>query len=198
MDDLDLGFHFDTGRLDPIGNEWGDPPPREQPHLLIALFPDGGVRRAIERHRDDWLWPAGHRFPPGAHLHLTLHCLPDLPLEDTMHLRDALSRVRMERLDLVLDSSCTWKNDISVVLPAEHEKLRALRSDIAGALRRAGFETDRKKTWTPHVTIARKTAGAARPPHLAPIRWISTDFVLVRTHPAPRAWHEVLASYSAM
>jgi 2'-5' RNA ligase len=192
MDD----FTFDNGRPGSTGDEWDCTPPQDRPHLLIALFPDGDTRRAIEKHREDWLWPAGRRFPPGAHLHLTLHSLPDLSADDTMHLRTALSKVRMDPLDLVLDSSCTWKNDISVVLPAEHEKLRTLRSDIAGALRRVGFETDRKK-WTPHITIARKTAQAARPQHLAPIRWTSTNFTLVRTHPSPPAWHEVLTSYRA-
>lgn len=166
-------------------------------HLLIALFPDRDVQLAIEKHREDWLWPKGHSFPPSARLHLTLNALPDTTDAQSLACLDAaLAEVRMAPLDLTLASSCTWKNDISVVLPAEHDELRALRNDVARAVKRAGYETRRAK-WTPHITIARHTRGAARPPRLDPVRWTSTDFALVRSHLGPSVRHEVLKSYRA-
>lgn len=179
------------------GYEGDDPPPEAERHLLIALFPDRGVQLAIEKHREDWLWPKGHRFPSSARLHLTLNSLPDTSDEESLAcLRTALAEVRMEPLQLTLASSCTWKNDISVVLLDEHDKLRALRSDIAHAVKHAGYET-RRAEWTPHITIARHARGAARPPSLDPVLWTSTHFALVRSHPWPYVRHEVLTSYRA-
>lgn len=178
-------------------DERNDAPAGAHRHLLIALFPDRDVQLAIEKHREGWLWPKGHSFPSSARLHLTLNKLPDTSDEQTLAcLHTALTEVRMEPLQLVLASSCTWRNDISVVLPAEHDPLRALRNDIARAVRRAGCETRRAK-WTPHITIARHTQGAARPPSLDPIRWTSTHFALVRSHLWPSVRHEVLTSYRA-
>ena len=163
--------------------------------LLIALFPDHGVQSAIRRHCDDWLWPNGHYFPAGPRLHLTLHCFEDQAPADEMRLRAALAEVPMHPLELMLDRSRTWRNDISVVQPAEHEGLRALHDAVAHAVRRAGIDARWPAKWTPHITIARHTEGAARPPQMEPIRWTATEFKLVRSHLASPMHHELLASY---
>ncbi|MET3443478.1 2'-5' RNA ligase [Variovorax paradoxus] len=162
--------------------------------FLIGLFPDAAIQAAIKAHCAEWWWPVGHYFPPGHRLHLTLHCVEDrgCAIEDL--LREALAEVPGRPLELTLDSSCTWRNDISVVRPAEHEGLRALHDDIVRAVRRTGLAVP-ARGWTPHVTIARQTERAARPPCLAPIHWKVREFKLIRSHRGNFFYHEPLASY---
>lgn len=161
--------------------------------LLIGLFPDPGVQAEIKAHRNNWWWPSHSTFPPVQRLHLTLQYLNDLGAAAEQRLRDALADVSMPPLELTLDRSCTWGNDISVVQPAEHEGLRTLHHDLARALLRAGF-VPRVRNWTPHVTIARDTEHAACP-LLPPIRWKAQEFRLVRSHFTRPFRHELLASY---
>ncbi|RST52110.1 RNA 2',3'-cyclic phosphodiesterase [Variovorax sp. DXTD-1] len=162
--------------------------------FLIGLFPDVAVQAAIKAHCAEWWWPVGHYFPPGHRLHLTLHCVEDRGHTLEALLREALAEVPTRPLELTLDSSCTWRNDVSVVQPAEHESLRALHDDIVRAVRRTGLAVP-AKNWTPHVTIARQTERAARPMRLAPIHWKVRDFKLIRSHRGNFFHHELLASY---
>lgn len=192
MDDFTRDNSFPS---DPEPN-WNSAHREEVKHLLIALFPDRSVQSGIERQRKDWLWPRGSHRPPGPRLHLTLHCFEDQNHAVEMRLRNALEEVSMQPLDLVLSSSCTWRNDVSVIQPTEHEGLRALRRDIVFAVQRAGIKV-RAPKFTPHVTIARHAEGAARPPHPAPIRWTAQSFALVRSYMAPWVRHEVLGIYRA-
>ncbi|CAA2104021.1 2'-5' RNA ligase family protein [Variovorax paradoxus] len=163
-------------------------------HLLIALFPDRGVQRAIEAHRKDWIWTKSSRFPPSQRLHLTLHALDDQRDAVLQRLDESLSDIPMRPLDLVLDSSRTWNNDIAVMQTAEHDGLRALHRRISFAVAHAGIAT-RTPRLTPHITIARKTTGAACPRNPLSIRWPVNNFLLVRSWPSHPARHEVLASY---
>lgn len=169
-------------------------PPLAAQAFLIGLFPDVAVQAAIKAHCAEWWWPVGHYFPPGHRLHLTLHCVEDRGHALEALLREALAEVPTRPLELTLDSSCTWCNDISVVQPAEDESLRALHDDIVRAVRRTGLAIP-AKNWTPHVTIARQTERAARPMRLAPIHWKVQDFRLIRSHRGNFFHHELLASY---
>ncbi|MGJ3700461.1 2'-5' RNA ligase family protein [Variovorax sp. AFSI2.2] len=168
--------------------------PLREREFLIALFPDAAVQAAIKAHCAEWWWPVGHYFPPGHRLHLTLLCLEDRGRAVEQLLREALAEVPRRPLELTLDSSCTWRNDVSVVQPAENECLRALRNDIVRTLHRMGLAAS-AKDWTPHVTIARQTERAARPLCLAPIRWKVREFKLIRSHRGNFFHHEPLATY---
>lgn len=170
--------------------------PAQPPPLLIALFPDPAVQAAIEAHRTDWWWPRGHRCPPAHRLHLTLLCLETQDDALEVRLGDALATVPMQPFELALDTSCTWRNDVSVLQPAEHPCLRALHDEVLRAARGAGLVVPRPG-WVPHITIARQSECAARPPRFAPIRWQVREFRLVRSHRGPVFRHELLARYPA-
>ncbi|SCX46042.1 RNA 2',3'-cyclic phosphodiesterase [Variovorax sp. EL159] len=163
--------------------------------LLIGLFPDEAVRTEIKAHRDDWLWPRSSRFPPEDRWHLTLEYLHDQDEFAERRLRAALAQVSLPTLELTLDHSCTWNNDVSVVQPADHQGLRALQAHIEHAVHRAGFRS-LIRGWNPHVTIARDAEHAACPT-LSPIRWNVREFRLVRSHFTRPFRHELLASYPA-
>ncbi|MET3182072.1 2'-5' RNA ligase family protein [Variovorax sp. NFACC27] len=164
--------------------------------LLIGLFPASEVQAEIAAHRKNWWWPRGCSFPPEERLHLTLQYLDDQHGDAEQRLRHALAEVSVRALELTLDSSCTWTNDVSVVQPSEHEKLRHLQRDISRALLRAGLSLRVPiRGWTPHITIARNAEHAARPTRLNPIRWTATEFRLVRSHFTSPFRHELLGSY---
>jgi len=168
------------------------------PQLLVGLFPDRNVQLAIERHRQQWLWPRTSRFPPIDRLHLTLGYVEDhAQARCAQRLIDALSDVRMQSLELLLDYAGTWSNDVSVVQPAPHNGLRKLRQTIWRVIRKAGL-TDQAPLagWTPHITIARESEGAACPT-MSPIPWAVNEIRLVRSHFTVPFRHEGLASISA-
>ncbi|WP_257214750.1 2'-5' RNA ligase family protein [Variovorax sp. 54] len=129
-------------------------------------------------------------------MHLTLHCFGDQTQPVEKRLRDALARVPVQPMELMLDRSCTWNNHIAVVQPAEHAGLHALYKHISHAVQQAGILTGTPK-FTPHITIARKAASAAYPRHMPPIPWCVKKFLLVRSFTGASFRHEVLASYEA-
>ena len=192
MDDFHRGDAF-ANEPEP---DWDSPAFERQPHLLIALFPEPDVQAAIEAHRKEWIWPKGHYFPRSPRLHLTLHCFGDQSKEVEKRLREALAQVRVRPMSLVLDSSRTWRNDIAVLQPAEHSALRTLHADIGRAVQKAGIVTE-TPTFTPHITIARRTEGAAYPMRLPPIPWHVRKFLLVRSFTSHPVEHKVLATYEA-
>jgi len=167
----------------------------EGTRLLIGLFPTADVQAEIQAHRQDWWWPRACSFPPQERLHLTLQSLEDQQGKAERRLRAALAEVTMRPLDIKLDSSCTWPNDISVVQPSTHEGLRRLQHDISLALRRSGFSSRLSGGWTPHITIARDSERAAGPMSLEPIHWFAREFRLVRSHFTRPFRHELLDSY---
>jgi 2'-5' RNA ligase len=192
MDDFNRGDDFP----DEPEPEWDSPSFVRQRHLLIALFPERDVQSAIEKHREDWIWPKGHYFPRGSRMHLTLHCFADQPPAVEKRLREALAQVRVQAMHLVLDSSRTWRNKIAVVRPAKHEGLRVLYTNISRAVQKAGIVTE-TPTFTPHITIARRTEGAAYPMSLPPIPWRVRKVLLVRSFTSHPVEHQVLATYEA-
>lgn len=173
--------------------DWDAPPSHPHRHLLIALFPDAAVQHAIEEHRKNWLWTQSSYFPPSARLHLTLHCVEDQGDAVVKRLHQALSEVPVQPLELVLNSSRTWDNDLAVMQPAEHEGLRALHGRISRAVAQTGIAAGRVR-FMPHITIARRTTGAAYPRNLLSIPWTTRNFLLVRSHTSHPVRHEVLAS----
>lgn len=168
------------------------------PQLLVGLFPDEQVQLEIEQNRQQWLWPHSSHFPPADRFHLTLGYV-----DEHSHARcaerliEAMSQVRMCSLELLLDYSCTWKNDVSVLEPAAHGELHRLRETIHCLIRQAGL-VDRAKIseWKPHVTIARYAEGAACLP-MSPISWPVSEIRVVRSHFTTPFHHEHLAAISA-
>lgn len=157
--------------------------PSRHTKLLVGLFPSRNVQIAIGRYRQQWWWPRGREFPPLDRLHLTLGYVEDHEeAHSAKRLIEALSHVRMQRLELLLDQAGTWRNDVSVIQPAPHAGLRELRESVWRAIRQARFvDQVRIAGWKPHITIARKSERAACPV-LSPIRWSVDEVRVVRSH----------------
>lgn len=172
------------------------PQPRR---LFIALMPDRATQAQLQRHSQDWDWPAGCRPEPASRFHLTLHFLGDVPQAQQQRLGLALREVAMPPLELELGIAELWPNQVAVLRPAEHAGLRALHAHIAQVLPEAGLEVEARE-YRPHVTLARKVRAAAPPARIEPVRWTVREFALVWSAPqgAGRlARYEVLEWFGA-
>ncbi|SEA15159.1 RNA 2',3'-cyclic phosphodiesterase [Variovorax sp. YR216] len=164
--------------------------------LFIGLFPDPAVRAAIEAHRKTWSWPAGVRLTNAARIHVTLHFLGEVEHSRESLLAARLADVRMHAMTLQLCTPQAWRNPIAVLMPDEHQGLRALREDIVRQVESTGFVVP-PEHWVPHLTLARRSRGAVPPTGMAPIAWQVNEFVLVCSHTAYPSRYEFIARYPA-
>lgn len=145
-------------------------PETPSPRLFLGLWPTATVRERVAAHADDWQWPADARRTPPERLHLTLHFLGNVPAAMLPVLAQGLV-VDWPGCELLLDRAEVWPGGIAVLeageVPPDLARLHAVLRDRLLALE-LPVETRR---YRPHVTLARKGAGA-RPAALdEPLRW---------------------------
>lgn len=140
------------------------------PRLFLGLWPTPAVRERVLAHADAWQWPAAARRTPPERLHLTLHFLGNVPSPLLPALAQGLA-TDWPGCELLLDRAQVWPGGIAVLeagtVPPELQRLHATLRDRLVALE-VPVEARR---YRPHVTLARKAAGA-RPADLRePLRW---------------------------
>jgi len=162
------------------------PLPSESPtrRLFIGLMADEALRNAILRWRPSCHWPPGAALSPPPQWHLTLVFLGQVADSRLPALRTALERVAFEPLRLTLGEPEVWPGGIAVLRPRPDDRLEALRARVVAAVQVAGFERP-DANWKPHLTLARKAAGAVWPEQALAVAWRVTAFSLVwsRTQP---------------
>ena len=77
---------------------------------------------------------------------------------------------------------------------AHPDGLLALQQRLGAALRALGLPTE-TRPYRPHVTLARKAAGAALRCEPAPLRWRVRSHALVESRPGGRGGYIVLRRY---
>jgi RNA 2',3'-cyclic 3'-phosphodiesterase len=148
--------------------------------LFIALWPDATVRTALQAEQKRWQWPAGAALTPPANLHLTVHFIGVVPTPRVAEIAHGLV-VPITSLVLQLDHAEVWPNRCAV-LGVQHAPpaLLALHAALADALRRLQLPVD-KRAFAPHVTLARKAAGAQPPARTEVLSWPITSYALVQS-----------------
>jgi 2'-5' RNA ligase len=151
--------------------------------LFVGLWPADDVRQAIEEHAAAWQWPARAVRTRSERLHLTLHFLGQRPAGELPLLRRVLD-VGWEGCELELDRCTVWPGGIAVLeSSAVPPALARLHADLASRLAAAGVPLD-ARPYRPHVTLARKAAGARPPPQCASLRWRAAPaYALVQSLP---------------
>jgi len=149
--------------------------------LFIALWPPDAVRDALARWQGAWQWPGPAALVPPERLHLTLHFLGAVPASTVLDLQHVL-QIPTPAFDLHFGTPEIWQQGIAVLRPeSSPTPLRALHARIGLALASVGLKVE-SRPWRPHVTLARKAAGATPPPQPPDIAWPARDgFVLVQT-----------------
>ncbi len=164
--------------------------PQLSPRLFFALWPDDETRRELSALQRGLKrrFPRARWIPP-ERLHLTLHFLGRLPLEQARRCRELARAVRGERFELRLERlGCFPRPRVLWLGPSRVvAALQSLQEDLAGQLVAVGYRMQ-FNTYRPHVTLARKVAALPQEslqPDGLPIAWPARDFVLVESVDTP-------------
>lgn len=163
--------------------------------LFTALWPPAGVRDALLALRDRWQWPAGAALVDAPKLHVTLHFLGAVEAARLPALADALA-LPMAHAELVVDprGQRVWPGGIAVLELQVPDALRRLHALLADALSCLGMAVE-ARPWKPHVTFARKAAGAIPPGDVDGVPpWPVDGYALVRSSGGR---YDVLQRYAA-
>ncbi len=152
----------------------------ETTRLFLALWPDPDVRHQLRMWRDAWTWPRGAAPVHGDKLHVTLHFLGAQPSQRLPELLDGF-QVPFTPFSLQFGRAAVWHNGVAVLEPsAQPPALLDLHAQLSQALIKLGLQPEARQ-YRPHVTMARRAAGAGLPQDGPPIDWHIDRYVLVES-----------------
>ncbi len=163
--------------------------------LFLALWPTPQVRDELARLQGLWQWPCGAALVRPDRLHLTLHFLGPVPATRVPALQDAL-HVPFEPHELALGQGRwrVWPGGIAVLELEPAQPLLRLHAALAQALRSQDWPVERRP-FRPHVTFARRAAGARAPAASPQATWhVEGGYALVRS--GVGKGYETLHSYA--
>jgi RNA 2',3'-cyclic 3'-phosphodiesterase len=147
---------------------------------FFALWPDPPARAALGRlAREVALESCGRPTPPDL-IHLTLAFVGPQPEIRVDSLRRLAGLIRGRTFTLSLDRVGVFEKTGVAWLGATtvQEDLAMVQRDLADALRSRGFPVD-TRTYTPHLTLARRATVGVERRLPEPIRWRVSGFTLV-------------------
>jgi len=148
--------------------------------LFLALWPDAAVRASLQTWRDAWTWPRGASPVHADKLHVTLHFLGGVPAERVPELAEGFA-VPFEPFALRFERGTLWHNGIAVLEPSTTPPgLPALHAALSRALVGLGLQPE-ARPYRPHVTMARRAAGAGVPLDGPAVDWQVDRYVLVES-----------------
>lgn len=150
--------------------------------LFLALWPGAAVRDALSARASEVAGRHGGRAVAPSNLHLTLVFLGEVDDARVPALKAAAGAVCPEAFTLVLDriggfrrAGVAWAGCARV--PAG---LLALQAELESRIRDAGFRPD-ERTFSPHLTLARKVRGRVEPASIPALEWPVAGFALVES-----------------
>lgn len=154
--------------------------PAASTRLFLALWPGPAALHALAAWQARWAWPTGAAVVPPERLHLTLHYIGPVAATRLPELMQALA-VPVRRFDLVFDQAEQWPRGLAVLRPsALPDALSTLHQQLQSALRRLALPIE-SRAYRPHVTLARKAAGALAPADAPALRWSVRAYTLVQS-----------------
>ena len=141
--------------------------------------------------------PAFARAVPTYNLHLTLHFIGNVQLQQMDCLRHQARGVSASAFELMLDNSgCFGKAKVAWLgcrkVPAE---LRELHQKLGSVLGSCDYQPE-ARAYNPHVTVARKTGELPKAEAIEPIRWKVDQFTLINSRSTSQGVkYEVVETY---
>jgi len=179
------------------GSNWSDParpPTSPRARLFLALWPTPRVRSKLLAWRDAFDWPPGSALVAPEKLHLTLHFIGPVVRERIDEVAEGLA-LATGSFELGFGRAELWPGGIAVLRPlAGSDALLALHRRLGEALRALDLPTE-ARPYRPHVTFARKAAGAALRFEPEPLRWLVRSHALVESRPGRGGGYVVLRRY---
>jgi len=152
--------------------------------LFFALWPDAGVRRALDQAGKQLHAACGGRRMGAPNVHLTLVFLGNVALTQLDELRAVAWLVSGPSFSMTLDRLGWWRhNRVAWAAPQETpQALQDLVIQLQDGLRNAGFAFDDRPVFAPHVTLLRNArCNEVEMPSLKALEWAADEFVLVES-----------------
>lgn len=166
--------------------------------VFFALWPDAQVRRSLDELAEQVHKACGgHRMRTDS-AHLTLVFVGQVAMAKIESLKSIASGIAVPSFDLHLDHVGYWKqNRIAWIGTRETPRpLAELVESLEQGLGQEGLKFD-KRSYFPHLTLARKALCEAPPAPGADIRWRVQEFVLVRSELLPSgAAYEIIGRWT--
>ena len=154
--------------------------PTSTVRLFIGLFPDSAVRDELAAWRDAWNWPRSATPVRTERLHQTLHFIGDVALERVPELAGALC-MPFSRFEMKFGRAVLWPHGVGVLEPETvPAPLVELHAALAEVLQRLALPLD-ERPYRPHVTLARRAAGAVAPHQGPAILWKIDSYALMKS-----------------
>ena len=155
---------------------------RQRARLFFALWPEPQVQAALAELGRGLQHGLGGKPVRQESIHLTLAFLGDVAVEKMSDVEAAAARAAFEPFSFTLDAAGCWKhNGIAWIGPSvTPQPLLELAGSLAGALLDAGFHVD-GRPYAAHVTVLRKARCKPLDLTIAPVHWLASEFVLVRS-----------------
>ncbi|MGB5440831.1 MAG: RNA 2',3'-cyclic phosphodiesterase [Gammaproteobacteria bacterium] len=149
--------------------------------LFFALWPDEGVRRALEQAAKKTLGKRVKRI--AAHnLHITLAFAGAVSAQQRSCLEAAADAIHGSCFEVCIDRLGHWARPRILWAGTRNipTELRSLAAELQQALAGCGLEVD-TRAFHPHVTLARKQSRAPRGDEFPAIAWSISQFSLIES-----------------
>ena len=154
------------------------------PRLFFALWPGEEAARRLSGLALEIAGRGGGKPVPMEKIHLTLAFLGEVPPERIEAARAAGDATGGKGFELAFDCVGSFRA-AQVAWAGQRETsaaLAGLQSRLAAALAARGFALE-DRPYTPHLTLARRTARTVPREAIVPVRWKVEAFRLVRSEP---------------
>jgi len=142
--------------------------------------------------------PASAHAVPAYNLHLTLHFIGNVYLQQMDCLHQQARGISASAFELMIDTSgCFSKPKVAWLgcdkVPAE---LRELHLKLGGALGNCDYKPE-TRAYNPHLTVARKIGELPEAEAIEPIRWKVDQFTLINSRSTSQGVkYEVVETYN--
>ncbi|MBK7954928.1 MAG: RNA 2',3'-cyclic phosphodiesterase [Candidatus Accumulibacter sp.] len=148
--------------------------------LFLALWPTPDASAQLIQYLEQWAWPKGSSPVRADRLHLTLHFIGGVDRQRVATIGAGL-QVPLRPFEVQLTQAAIWPRGLAVLqTTAPPEPLTQLHAELAAALRALGLAVE-ARPFRPHLTLARRAAGATPPAAAPTLCWRVDHYVLVES-----------------
>jgi len=150
--------------------------------VFFALWPDAVLRESLSRAALTIPIQRPARRVPDYNLHLTLHFIGNVYLDQLACLQRQARRVKGAGFDLVIDTrGCFGKSRVAWLGCSEvPTALRQLHQQLGRRLQQCDYRPEARR-YNPHVTVARKIRSVTDSTDFAALPWRVENFVLIES-----------------
>ncbi len=165
-----------SGDLAPVAAPAAASPAR----LFLALWPAPEENAQLLEYLQQWTWPKGASPVKADQLHLTLHFIGGVDRRRIAAIGAGL-QVPVRPFELQLTQAAIWPRGLAVLQAMQPPKpLTQLHAQLAAALQALGLAVE-ARPFRPHLTLARRAAGATQPAAAPALCWRVDHYVLVES-----------------